>query len=271
MRNGWCAVLVWMLVTLFGAASTTNAQVLIWNVPKDDGTWIRFEGNYRQTQTRPNAAGDIVLEWRQELTMSSVGEKEAEYKGKQVPCRWIEFKSVTKPAGVDQPPGPGGTYLYKVLIPIEAVIGKPVDDESVPVTFLPVIEGVRKVGDRPIEKVNEKALAVYPHISQLTYYPDLQPTGNEDVLSIANDSHQAKIFKGSRLLEDKRSRSKNAASLWLTNTLPFGIAKFSVNVERDAKLPTVSPDEFKRVSVIDVEMVAVETGTGARSELADAE
>ncbi len=273
MRSGWIGVVTLGLGLLLGLAPTASAQVLIWNLPKEDGAWIRFEGNYRQNQARPNAAtGDIVLEWRQELTISSVGTQEAEYQGQQVPCRWVEFKAITKPAGVDQPPGPGGVYLYKVLIPEQSVIGKPIDDETVPVTFLPIVEGIRKVGDRPVEKVNEKALAVYPHISQLTYYPNLKPASNQtEELSIAGDSVAARVQKGSRLLEDKRSRSKNTATLWLSEKLPFGLAKFKVNIERDQKLPTSPPEEFKRASVIDVEMVAVEIGTNARSEIAESE
>lgn len=256
-----------------GNLAPVSAQVLIWNIPETDGSWIRFEGNYRQTQARPNVAtGDALLEWRQELTISSVGSQDGEYQGRTVPCRWVEFKSVTKPAGVDQPPGPGGVILYKVLVPVEAVIGKPVDGESVPVTFLPVLEGLRKVGDRPVEKVQAGALAVYPHISQLTYYPDLAPVTNQaEEITVAGESFPARVNKGKRELQDSRSRSVNSATLWLAPKLPFGIAKFTVNVERDQKLPTAPMDDFRRVTVIDVEMTAVEVGQNARSEIAGGE
>jgi len=256
-----CVCLAW--------GGSVEAQVLIWNLPREDGTWIRFEGNYKQTQSRPNStAGDQILEWQQELLISSVGQQTAEYQGKAQPCRWVEFRSTTKPAGVDQAPGPGGVYIYKVLIPEAAVIGKPTDEERVPVTFLPVVEGLRRVGDRPVEKVTEKALAVYPHISQLTFYPDLAP-GEPDSLLIAGETVATQLHKGSRLLEDKRSRSLNNATLWLAPKLPFGLAKFTVNIERDTKLPSAPPSEFKRTAVIEVEMAAVETGTNARSELAE--
>ena len=50
----WLTVQTW--VGLLGWVPTTSAQVLIWNLPKEDGAWIRFEGNYRQNQARPNAA-----------------------------------------------------------------------------------------------------------------------------------------------------------------------------------------------------------------------
>jgi hypothetical protein len=273
MQGRWLRLLGLACAMLVGNLSPVSAQVLIWNIPETDGAWIRFEGTYRQTQARPNVAtGDALLEWRQELTISSVGGQEGEYQGRTVPCRWIEFKSVTKPAGVDQPPGPGGVILYKVLVPVEAVIGKPVDGESVPVTFLPVLEGLRKVGDRPVEKVQAGALAVYPHISQLTYYPDLAPVSNQaEEITVAGESVPARVNKGKRELQDNRSRSVNSATLWLSDKLPFGLAKFTVNVERDQKLPTAPIDDFRRVTVIDVEMTAVEVGQNARSEIAAGE
>lgn len=273
MQVRWLRLLILTCGVVLGSLAPASAQVLIWNIPEEDGSWIRFEGTYRQTQARPNVAtGDTILEWRQELTISSVGVQEGEYQGKTVPCRWVEFKSVTKPAGVDQPPGPGGVILYKVLIPVQAVIGRPLDGESVPVTFLPVLEGLRKVGDRPVEKVKEQALAVYPHISQLTYYPDLAPVGNQaEELTIAGESVSVRMNKGKRELQDNRSRSVNSATMWLAEKLPFGLAKFTVNVERDQKLPTAPVDDFRRVTVIDVEMTAVDKGKNARSEIAAGE
>jgi hypothetical protein len=273
MQGRWLRM--WGLASLFllGSLAPVSAQVLIWNIPEEDGSWVRFEGTYKQTQARPNVAtGDTLLEWRQELTISSVGGQDSEYQGRTVPCRWVEFKSVTKPAGVDQPPGPGGVIIYKVLIPVEAVIGKPIDGESVPVTFLPVVDGLRKVGDRAVEKVQPGALAVYPHISQLTYYPDLAPISNQaEELTVAGETVRAQVNKGKRELQDNRSRSVNSATLWLAEKLPFGIAKFTVNVQRDQKLPTAPVDDFRRVTVIDVDMTAVEVGKNARSEIAAGE
>lgn len=273
MRRVWIQITLLAVGMLAAFQSSAVAQVLIWSLPEQDGSWVRFEGTYRQTQAKPNAAtGDLVLEWQQELTISSVGRKQAEYQGNQVPCRWVEFRSVSKPAGVEKEPGPGGVYIYKVLIPEESVIGKPVDDATVPVTFIPVIEGLRKVGDRDVEPVTESALAVYPHIAPLTYYPNLaQVSGQSDELAIAGNTVATQVYKGSRLLQDKRSRSKNSATLWLTDAVPFGLAKFSVAIERDSKLPTSPVEDFKRSAVIAVEMNAVETGTNARSLLSGAE
>ena len=100
---------------LAGPVAPAYAQILIWSLPKDEGAWIRLEGAYRQTRARPNSnAGEEVLEWRSELTISSVGRETVDVAGTDVSCRWVEFKSLTKPNGVDQQPGPGDTFIYKV-------------------------------------------------------------------------------------------------------------------------------------------------------------
>src|SRR5260370_29473711 len=92
-------------------AAPASAQILIWNMPKEQGAWVRFEGTYRQTRSRPNAtAGDEQLEWRSELTISDVGREKADFEGgKNVPCRWVEFQSLPNPNALEKQPGPGDT------------------------------------------------------------------------------------------------------------------------------------------------------------------
>jgi hypothetical protein len=251
------------------APAPVRAQVLIWSLPKQDGTWVRFEGTHKQSQARPNLnIGDEMLEWRSELTISSVGTEMVE----GAPARWVEFKSVTKPNDLEKPAGPGGTYVYKVLIPENRVIGKTIDDETIPVTFLPIIKGYRKVGDRDVEPVAEKALAVYPRIALITFYPDLQPAGEQTeelALQVSNDPVAARVFKGTRILQRATERSTNSATLWLSDQVPFGLAKYQVTLTREEKNLEASADEFQRMSLIEVEMSAVAQGGEARSELAD--
>ena len=123
-----------------------------------------------------------------------------------------------------------------------------------------------EVGDREVEPVSEHALAVYPHIAVLTYYPDLTPKNEgPTTLSVGDATFTATANQGSRILQDRRSRSKNSATLWLADAIPFGLAKFAVTIERDQKLPTASAEEFKRSAVIEVEMTAVEIGNNART------
>jgi len=198
----------------------------------------------------------------------SLGQESAEYNGRMVDCRWVEFKSVTKPRGVEKQAGPGGTYIYKVLIPEEAVIGKPTDDQNVPVTYLPIVKGFRKVGERPVEPVREKALAVYPHVALLTWYPDLQAEANlNEEVPVDGTRYQALAHKGTRVLADKTSRSTNSATLWLASELPFGLARFEVSVVRESKHPEAADDAFQKVSVVEVSLAAKKIGAAAGSEI----
>ena len=76
--------------------SAFSLQMLIWSLPEDEGAWIRFEGSYKQTRSRPNSnAGDEVLEWRSEMTISSLGRENAALSegSDETPCRWVEFKT----------------------------------------------------------------------------------------------------------------------------------------------------------------------------------
>ncbi|MGE5191781.1 MAG: hypothetical protein ACM3U2_04720 [Deltaproteobacteria bacterium] len=282
MRANLIAVLTLVMTLLALPLPTTSAQVLIWSLPKEDGTWVRFEGTYKQTRARANvAAGDEMLEWRGELTISAVGSETAEIDGtddagkaikKEVPCRWVEFKSITKPSGLDKQPGPGDTFVYKVLIPEEAVIGETTDKDGIPVTFLPIVKGWRKVGQRDAQAVTEKALAVYPTISLVTYYPNLKAEGDEsEQVQVAGEAVAARLYKGSRLFKSTTSRSTNAAVLWRSDAVPFGLARFQVTLTQERKELAASADEFKQATLIDVDMAVVATGNDARSELGDAD
>jgi hypothetical protein len=257
-----------------GAGSqSAQAQILIWSLPKEEGGWVRFEGVYRQTQARPESnAGDEQLEWRTELMISSVGKADAMFQGSQAACRWVEFKTVTKANDLEKQPGPGGVYWYKVLIPESRVIGKVADDDGIPVTFLPIVRGYRKVGARAAEPVSEQALAVYPTIAPVTYYPNLKAEGTEPTelqLPLSNTPVPARVFKGSRVFETKLMRSTNSGVLWLSDAVPFGLAKLQVSVTRDEKGLTASVDAFRRKSLVEVELSAVAQGADAKSELPD--
>ncbi|MSR57282.1 MAG: hypothetical protein EXS05_06390 [Planctomycetaceae bacterium] len=250
---------------------TAQAQILIWSLPEDEGAWVRFEGNYKQTQSRPQSnAGDEMLGWRSELSISSVGRTMAEFEGAEVPCRWVEFKTVTKVDDLEKPAGPGGTYLYKVLIPESKVIGEPNDPEGIAVTFLPIVKGYRKVGAREVETVSEQALGVYPTIAPVTYYPDLKQDLAEPAelsLLLATEPIATRAFKGSRTLQNNLTRSINSAVLWRSDAVPFGLAKFQVTLTREEKGLSASADEFKRRSLVEIDMSAIKQGVGAKSEL----
>jgi hypothetical protein len=267
--GGLTVVAAW----LAGLVTPVSAQMLIWSLPEDEGAWIRFEGNYKQTRARPNSnAGDEVLEWRSELTISSLGRENAAVSegSEEVPCRWVEFKTETKRAGVDKKAGPADLYVYKVLIPENRVIGKTVDDDTIPVTFLPIVKGYRRVGQRDVEPVAEKALAVYPTVALVTYYPDLKAAAEEpEQIQIGGNSVDAKLYKGTRVIKMNTSRSTNAASLWRSDEVPFGLARYQVTLTVEQKNINATDAEFQRTSLVEVDMAAVAIGNDARSELPD--
>lgn len=256
---------------LAGPVAPASAQILIWSLPKEEGAWVRLEGAYRQTRERPNSnAGQEILEWRSELTISSVGRESADVEGTEVPCRWVEFKSLTKPNGVDQQPGPGDLFFYKVLIPEDRVVGTTTDAENLPITFLPIVKGFRRVGQREVEAVQEKALAVYPTIALVTYYPDLKAEGEEtQQMDVGGNSVATRLFKGTRQFKRATTRSANVASIWRSDEVPFGVARFQVALTVEQKNLSASDDEFQRASLIEVDMSAVAVGNDARSELGD--
>jgi hypothetical protein len=259
---------------LFGVSATTaHAQILIWSLPKDDGAWVRFEGTYKLTESRPESnAGDETLDRRTELMISSVGRVNAPFQGADVPCRWVEFKTVTKPNDLEKQPGPAGVYWYKVLIPESRVIGKSEDSDGIPVRFLPIVKGYRKIGSRAVEAVSERALAVYPTIAPVTYYPNLKVDPAEPAeiqLPITNEPIAVKVHKGVYVHQNNLMRSTNAGALWLSDKVPFGLARYQVTLTREEKALTASVDEFRRKSLAEVEVSAVAQGNDAKSELPD--
>lgn len=275
MRRFAVGIAMFAALVASSLSESAQAQVLIWSLPKEDGAWVRFEGTYKQTQSRPESnAGDESTDWRTELMISSVGQAEAPFQGKPTRCRWIEFKTVTKTNDLEKGPGPGGELWYKVLIPEAAVIGKPVDADGIPVTFLPIVKGYRKVGAKEVQPVSERALAIFPTIALITHYPNLKADPAEPAelqLPVASAPLAVKALKGTRVTQDNLTRSTNAGTLWLSEAVPFGLAKFQVALTREEKGLTASVDEFRRKSLIEVELSVVAQGKDARSELPDSQ
>lgn len=265
-----------LVASLAGSAS---AQTLIWSLPTEDAAMVRFEGTYQTGQERPNStAGKLELKWRSELTIKSLGKQMLDIDGKQVACRWMEFKTTIKPEDLEKQSGPSATKIYKVLVREDQILGKTVDGDGHPVMFLPIEKGYRKIAtDRDAVPMTEPVLAVYPNVAPLTYYPDLKPESDQaEELMLAGDVGKAvstHLNKGSRVLESDTSRSTNTAELWLTKDVPFGVAKMKVTVTREEKDSTAPADEFKPASDVAVELTVVEIGGAdkATSDLPDAQ
>jgi len=263
-----CSLVLFVGLLAF-AVVPASAQGLIWSLP-EDGTWVRYEGTYTQVETRPDSIeGDLQIEWTRWITINSVGQEMAEFNDETVPCRWIEIKVETGKAsetGVDA--GPIGARIVKVLVPESRVIGKQVDEDQIPVAFLPIVKGYRKIGDSPTEEIKAKVLQIYPTVSMLMHYPTVESTGEQEDPDVRLGPVTATMLKSSYKMESLYSRTVNEATLWRSDEVPFGLAKWSVVLVREAKDSSKPRDEFRQVSEVTEEMSAHLTGNDAQSELA---
>lgn len=263
------------LTALLAPASALLAQGLLWSIPEEEGSFVRYFGDLKQIQERPDSArGPLELTWQSELTIKALGSEEGNYKGKTCRCRWLEFKNVVghqSATGIDA--GPYGIRLYKVLVPEEAVIGKPIDDRNIPVIMVPILKGYQKSGNKPVQPVKEKVLTFYPMLGLFTYYPSLKPVGEaEETLSLPQlGDVTTRHYSGTDTLQSMTSRSINEGEIWISSEIPFGWAGYSAKVTREQKDRLAPVDAFKKHSEMQITMSAVEKGTGARSELNVAE
>ncbi len=251
-----------------GMISQGQAQGLIWSLPAD-GTQVRFEGTVRQVIYRPqNLNGDLELEWIRHLTIKSVGRESAEYDGREVSCRWIEIKATTGTSAGGLVPGPVGERIYKVLIPEESVIGVTHDDKNIPVSFLPIVKGYKKIGEAPTMEIQGNLLQVYPLLTMLPHYRTLEQANalGEDP-GIRLGPVTAKQLRGQKVMESRSSRSTSESQLWLSDDVPFGIAKWTIRQSREKKGNSETRDNFSIYSATNVEMEAHEVTNDAQSEL----
>lgn len=264
----WLTLVIALFGLSFGSAPRANAQGLIWKLPAD-GTWIRYEGTYQQIETRSNTGGtDLTIQWIQHLTIKSVGALEAEFEGKTVPCRWLEFKVQTgkkSEAGIN--PGPVGASIYKVLVPESRVIGKLADDETIPVSFLPMVKGYRKEGDKPVEEMTGSVFQIYPKVARFMHYKTLEKEGEPEPLDLATGPVTAQKWKGKYEAENSQGHTVQEAELWRSDEVPFGLAQWSVKQSMERKGNNEPRSSFKQVAQTLVEMKALETGTDAKSEI----
>jgi len=266
---------LYLLATvLFFSATIAHAQGLIWSLP-EDGVWVRYEGTYQQIEIRPNsAAGNLTIDWIRHLTLKSVGKEAAEYAGQTTPCRWIEIKVETgKPSesGIDN--GSFGERvnprIYKVLVPESAITGKLRDNQNIPVSFLPIVRGYRRIGDKDPEEIHAKVLNVYPSISLIRHYESLQPdAGGPEDPDVGIGPVTATKHKGAFELESLTTHSSQETQMWRSDEVPFGLAKWIVKIHQERKAANEPSSAFKPAVDVTVEMKAQETGSDAKSELA---
>lgn len=239
------------LVTVCGFATVASAQGLIFNLP-EDGTGVEYEGEIVYVTVRTDIAeGKETITKAREMSIKSVGREDADFDGTVQPCRWIEIKVVTGnagEAGID--PGPVGSRIYKVLIPESKIIATPADADSIPNVVLPIVRGYRRSGEAEVRPITSEAISFYPTICQLMNYPDPEVVAATETpqTKATNMSFNARHLKGRLVMERTESRSTNEAHFWVTDEVPFGLARWEVSVTREQKESTAPRDSFQEVS-----------------------
>jgi hypothetical protein len=248
-------------------ASSAQAQGILWSLPAAGG-WVRFEGDYRQTDYRPeNNQGDLNLSWRQHLEIRSVGSQQAEYNGETVECRWIEIESTTGSAEGEIKSGPGGQHIYKILVPESAVTGQSRDNSRIANEYLPIVKGYQKTGEDPVRPIESGVFQAYPVLALLRHYQDLTSAGGPQSLTVPAGTFEATQYEGTLVSESDTSRTTNKAQIYATNQVPFGLAKWSVQIDKEQRASSDTRDGFKPHSQIRLTMDAHEVGTGAQSKI----
>ncbi|MEK6257690.1 MAG: hypothetical protein AABP62_03635 [Planctomycetota bacterium] len=252
------------LVAQTAFAPSALAQGVVCQLPPD-GTWVRFEGTYAQTEIRPDSAeGKLdIAPWIEKVWIKSVGSEMAEYKGEMTSCRWIEIKidrGREKEGNIDT--GLTGSEIYKVLIPESVVISDNVDKDGVPISYLPLVKGFRKVGKADPKPLTEPALQLYPLGILVGYYRELKVVEEGVDPEVGIEAvKKATQLQGQVSIERSSSRTVQESVLWKSADMPFGVARWSAKITREIKDAQEPRDSFKPVSEVTIEMKAKETGT----------
>ena len=254
-----------LIVTVCLLTSPVQAQGVVCQLP-EDGTWVKFEGTYAQSELRPNEQNSKVdiTPWIEHVWIKSVGEEMAEYKEKMTACRWIEIKierGREKDGKIDT--GLTGTELYKVLVPESAVIDDNVDAEGVPVSFLPLVKGFRKLGNGNAKPLTEPALQLYPLGILVGYFRELRKVeeGVDPEIGLENVKADSQ-WQGQVTTERPSSRTVMESTIWKSKEVPFGVARWSAKITREIKDDQSPREDFKPSSEVVIEMKARETGKG---------
>ncbi|VAX39726.1 hypothetical protein MNBD_PLANCTO02-1095 [hydrothermal vent metagenome] len=244
------------------------SQGIIRNLPTP-GKWVRYEGRYEQIEihSQKNQA-NVTTEWLRHITIKCLGDEvQALYQGKTVPCQWIELKVITGKnveGGLDA--GPVGARVFRVLVPKSKVNPQVKDADGIRNAFLPIVKGYKKIGDGDVQQMKTKVLQIYPLISNLMHYRKVQDEGKTEI-TVMGDSIPAKKQTGEMTMESKLYKTRNKAEMWVSDTIPFGLAKWKVKIERFSKGSVAPRSEFQPVTEITVEMEVREVGDEAESEI----
>lgn len=260
--------------TIFAACLFVVAPVygqgLLFYLP-EDGTGVEYEGEFVQETIRDDIkGGKETITKARVITIKSVGREDRNFEGTVQPCRWIEIKIVTGDAGAAGiNPGPVGSQIYKILVPESKILDTPVDAAGVPNVMVPIVEGHRRSGESVVRAIKTKAISIYPTICQLTNYLDQNVVSAAATPStkMTNNSFSAKHIKGRHVMERPESRTTNEADFWVTQEVPFGLARWEVVVTREKKESTAKRQDFTEFSTTKSVMSVRRFLNNAESEL----
>ncbi len=250
-------------------ATVASAQGLVLRLPAD-GTWVRYEGTYTQTEIRPTSTtGKLEIPaWAEHVTIKSVGSEMADFRGETVPCRWIEIKVERgREADGKIDVGVTGLEIYKVLIPESAVLAEPKSADGVPASFTPVVKGYRQLGKGMPQPIHATALKLYPLAMLLGYCRDFQVEEQDVDPGVSLPDVKANVLAGTATLERPDSQSVLESKVWSSEAVPFGVAAWTSKITRSIKDAQEPRDAFQPRTETVAEMKARATGTDAQSEL----
>jgi hypothetical protein len=144
-----------------------------------------------------------------------------------------------------------------------------VDANGIPVSFLPVAKGYRKIGNGEVTPLVTPALQLYPLGVLAGYYRNLTVGESPEDFATPAGEQSATRYDGKIEMERAGSRTQEESSIWRSAEIPFGVAGWTANVVRQVKDERAPRDDFKTVSTVKSTVKLAATGNDATSDLPD--
>lgn len=257
-----------LLAAICIPSGLAEAAGLVWQLP-EDGTAATFRGTYTQLVRRTDPSQQNVdLTWTRVLTVRSVGTDQGTFRGETVPCRWIEIEQQTgEVVGGEIQTGPGGTILIKVLVPEKLVLSTVTDEIGIPVSFLPIAQGWKQIGDGEALPLTSEAIDLTPSVTLLGFPRSLTAGGAGAAMDVGSVRLTTSQWTSQEVSESSTRRTSTNTELWRSPEAPFGVAKWTVSVKLERKESTAPRDEYIPADEVTETMELVEVTTGAVSKL----
>src|SRR5205085_9919072 len=122
-----------------------------------------------------------------------------------------------------------------ILIPEVAVITDNVDASGVPVSFLPIVKGYRKMGKAEPKPLTESALQLYPVGILVGYYRELKVVAEDVDAGVGVGAIKATQLKGVITIERPDSRTVQESTIWKSPDVACGVARWTAKITRETK------------------------------------